>query len=32
VAALPGRRYIPGGVRAYSRDLKRVHWPLNFKT
>jgi hypothetical protein len=23
---------MPGGVKAYSRDLKRVRWPLNFKT
>jgi hypothetical protein len=21
----------PGGVKAFSHDLKRVHWPINFK-
>jgi hypothetical protein len=24
--------HVPGGIKAYSRDLKRVRWPLNFKT
>jgi hypothetical protein len=24
--------HIPGGVKAYSQDLKRVCWPVNFKT
>jgi hypothetical protein len=23
--------HIPGSVKAYSRDLKRVRWPVNFK-
>jgi hypothetical protein len=24
-------RHIPGGVKAYSLDLKQVRWPVNFK-
>jgi hypothetical protein len=28
----PEGGYNTGGVKAYSRDLKRVHWPMNFKT
>jgi hypothetical protein len=23
--------HIPGGIKAYSLDLKRVQWPVNFK-
>jgi hypothetical protein len=28
----PEGRHIPGGVKAYSRDIKWVRWPVNFKT
>jgi hypothetical protein len=27
----PEAGHIPGGVKAYSLDLKRVRWPVNFK-
>jgi hypothetical protein len=26
----PEAGHIPGGVKAYCRDLKRVRWPVNF--
>jgi hypothetical protein len=28
----PDEGDVPGGVKTYSQDLKRVRWPLNFKT
>jgi hypothetical protein len=28
----PEGGHIPGGINAYSRDLKQVRWPVNFKT
>jgi hypothetical protein len=28
----PEGGHIPGGVKAYSCDLKRIYWPVNFMT
>jgi hypothetical protein len=28
----PEGGHILGGIKAYPQDLKRVHWPMNFKT